>query len=384
MTMTDDIPLALGYDDVLMVPQRTSLTSRALADTTTHLIPGIPMAIPVISANTPWCTGATMAIAMARAGGLGILHRACTPEQEVAALKEVKTAPLLGDGSKATVDADGRLRVGAAVGVRDDWARRAALLVDQGVDVLVVDVAHGHADSVLTVIEHLKKTHPDTPVIGGNVATLAGTLDLISAGADAVKVGIGPGGICTTRTIAGSGVPQFTAVRICAQAAAEHGIPVIADGGIKQPGDIVKALAAGAHTVMLGSALAGADESAAAPKDLPGGRRVKISTGYTTFGMQLTLRKARGEQVSREEVQEYLPEGVEATYEATGPLARTLHPYVAGLRSGMSYSGAATLEQLRQRAAFVRQTAAGVAEGRPHALERADQVPLDYTAEASA
>ncbi|MGH3869123.1 MAG: IMP dehydrogenase [Pseudonocardiaceae bacterium] len=377
-----DIPLALGYDDVLLVPQRTSLTSRALADTATHLVPGLSLAIPVVSANTPWCTGAEMAIAMARAGGLGVLHRACTPEQQVSALAQVKAASVTDQALSPTVDDAGQLRAGAAVGIRGDWKRRAALLVELGVDVLVVDVAHGHADYVLTVIEKLKTAYPHLPVVGGNVATAAGTRDLINAGADAVKVGIGPGGICTTRIVAGSGVPQFTAVRNCAAEAAARSVPIIADGGIKTPGDLVKALAAGAHTAMLGSALAGADESCA-EASVHNGRPVKMSTGYTTFGMQLTLKKACGEQVSREELEAYLPEGVEATYEATGPLERTLHPYIAGLRSGMSYSGAATLQELRRRAEFVRMTAAGAAEGHPHALGRAEQAPLDSSEGAS-
>ncbi|MFE2727127.1 IMP dehydrogenase [Kitasatospora sp. NPDC059327] len=374
----DPIRTALSFDDVLLVPKRTSLTSRSLADTSTELLPDITLRIPVVSANTPWCTGAQMAAAMARAGGLGILHRACTLQDAAAAVRDVKAHTAGPDDSGASVDGRGRLRVGSAIGVRGDWTERAQALVEQGVDVLVVDVAHGHADYVLDAIAKLKATHPAVPVIGGNVATPAGVRDLIAAGADAVKVGIGPGGICTTRAVAGAGIPQLTAVLDCARAAAEHGVPVIADGGIKTSGDLVKALAAGATTAMLGSALAGADESAAALVH-HGGRPRKVSTGYTTLGMRLTLQRAAGRDVTREELDAYLPEGVEATYEPTGPLHRTLRPLLAGLRSGMSYSGAATLAALREHAEFVRITPAGAAESRPHALGRTAQMPLDYT-----
>jgi IMP dehydrogenase/GMP reductase len=376
------IRFAFGYDDVLLVPQRTAVASRKNTHLSTTLAPGLDLAIPVLSANTPWCTESDMATAMALAGGLGVLHRACTPEQQTAQLDAVKNAPIPDTAHAVTVDGDGRLRAAAAVGVTGDWKERAAMLVAHGVDALVVDVAHGHADYVLDVVAALKKRHPDTVVIGGNVATAAGTRDLIEAGADVVKVGIGPGGICTTRLVAGAGVPQLTAVMDCAGVADEFGVSVIADGGIKNSGDLVKALAAGARTAMLGSALAGADESPAHLVEA-GGRRYKVSTGFVTFGMQLSLKKARGEKVTQAELDAYLPEGVEGTHEATGTLERTLHPFLAGLRSGMSYSGAATLEQLRQRAEFVQISPAGAAESRPHALGRSEQLPLDYRAEAA-
>ncbi|MGV2915265.1 IMP dehydrogenase [Streptomyces alfalfae] len=376
------IRFALGYDDVLLVPQRTAVTRRRHTDLSTTLAPGLDLAVPVLSANTPWCTEGPMATAMALIGGLGVLHRACTPEQQTAQLDIVKNTPVPATTRAATLDGDGRLRAAAAVGVTGDWKERAARLVDHGVDALVVDVAHGHADYVLAVVSALKKSHPDVVVIGGNVATAAGARDLIEAGADVVKVGIGPGGICTTRLVAGAGVPQLTAVMDCAEVAAEYEVSVIADGGIKNSGDLVKALAAGARTAMLGSALAGADESPARLVE-DGGRRYKVSTGFVTFGMQLSLKKARGEEVTQAELDDYLPEGVEGTHEATGTLERTLHPFLAGLRSGMSYSGAATLEQLRQRAEFVQVSPAGIAESRPHALGRSEQLPLDYRAETA-
>ncbi|MFD8866760.1 IMP dehydrogenase [Streptomyces sp. NPDC059590] len=382
-----EIRTGLSLDDVLLVPRHTSVVSRSATHLGTELAAGIELSVPVLSANTPWCTGARMAEAMARRGGLGVVHRMQTAEDQAAEVAAVKAAAPPGPGgpedpARPTVDADGRLRVAAAVGVTDDYLRRAALLVEAGADVLVTDVAHGHADYVIKSVEELRSRFPGTTLIAGNVATAAGTRDLIEAGADAVKVGIGPGGICTTRIVAGSGVPQLTAVLDCAEEADRSGIPVIADGGIKAPGDLVKALAAGARSVMLGSALAGADESEAKLVEHEG-RRAKVSTGFVTFGMRLTLKRARGEQVSREELDEYTPEGVEATFAYTGSLAATLRPFLGGLRSGMSYSGAHSLAELRERAEFIRITPAGMAESRPHALQRADQVPLDYATEAA-
>ncbi|MFE7612014.1 IMP dehydrogenase [Streptomyces celluloflavus] len=376
-----EIRTGLSLDDVLLVPRRTSVVSRSATDTGTELA-GISLRIPVLSANTPWCTGRRMAVAMAVAGGLGIVHRMQTAEDQAAEVAAVKSSPVPEGADKASVDGQGRLRVGAAVGVTDDYLERAALLAEAGVDVLVTDVAHGHADYVLASVEKLRARFPHTALIAGNVATAAGTRDLIEAGAHAVKVGIGPGGICTTRIVAGSGVPQLTAVLDCAEEAARSGIPVIADGGIKAPGDVVKALAAGGHAVMLGSALAGADESAARRVER-NGVPAKVSTGFVTFGMQLTLKRARGEQVSRAELDEYTPEGVEATFAYTGTLAATLRPFVGGLRSGMSYSGAHTLAELRAHAEFIRVTPAGLSESRPHALQRTQQVALDYAQEAT-
>ena len=376
-----DIPLGLSLDDVLLVPQRTSVTSRSNANVATELVHGVPLEIPIISANTPWCTGAAMAVAMANAGGLGVLHRMQTIDRQVAELNEVKSSAIT--GTHATIDSQGRLRVAGAVGVTEEYLERAERLAAAGVDALVTDVAHGHADYVIKAVEKLKATFPHVPLIAGNVATATATRELIDAGADGIKVGIGPGGICTTRLVAGTGVPQLTAVLECADEAKKFGIPIIADGGIKEPGDIAKALAAGAHSVMLGSALAGAEESEALLLESRDGTKKKVSTGFVTFGMRLTLKRARGESVTREELSQYTPEGVEATFGYTGPVEGTLRRFVGGLRSGMSYSGAHTLDDLRQRARFVRITPAGLAESRPHALDRAEQLPLDYSTEAT-
>jgi len=373
-----DIPIGLSFDDVLLVPRRSSVASRSTVDVSSHLVPSLPLRLPFLSANAPWCTGPRLAAAMAAAGGLGVLHRMNTLEQQVADLAAVKATPVAGPA--ASLDDAGRPRVAAAIGVVGDWRQRAEQLVDGGVDALVVDVAHGHADAVLTVVELLKKHFPETPVVAGNVATAAGTTDLVSAGADAVKVGIGPGGVCTTRVVAGSGVPQLTAVLHCSEAAARHGVPVIADGGLRTSGDIAKALAAGAHLVMLGSLLAGTAESEARLVEL-NGRRVKVSTGFVTFGMRLTQKRARGEPVTKQELAEYTPEGREATFAYAGPVAEVLRPLAGGLRSGMSYSGAHTIAEFHRVAEFVRVTPAGLAENQPHALGRTDQMTLDYSVE---
>jgi IMP dehydrogenase/GMP reductase len=368
----------LSFDDVLLVPQRTAAESRRDIRLDTVLVPGIRLALPVISANTPWCTGVRMAAAMARFGGCGFVHRMQPAEQQAAMVSEAKGEAVdRAAYPDATTDPQGRLVVGAAVGVRDDHLDRAAALVAAGVDLLLIDVAHGHSEQVMVTVEMLKRRHPSVPVVVGNVATAAGTRDLADAGADAVKVGIGPGGICTTRQVAGAGVPQVTAMLDCAEEAAARNLPLIADGGVRVSGDIVKALAAGASTVMLGSMLAGTDESAALLVEHDG-CSYKITTGFVTLGVPLTLKRAQGAMITQAELDEYVPEGVEATFPHTGQLATVLKQLAGGIRSGLSYSGALTIEQLWERAEFVQVSAAGMAENRPHAAERVPQVHPDY------
>ncbi|MEU5105997.1 IMP dehydrogenase [Streptomyces sp. NPDC021354] len=372
----------LSFDDVLLVPQRTSLTSRRQADTSSELLPGVVLRTPVISANTQWCTGDRMAVAMALSGGLGVLHRMQTVEQQLDHLDAVKAhRSEEGAAPEATRAADGRLLAGAAVGVTGDWRERAERLVEHAVDILFVDVAHGHSDQVIEAVAKLRAAYPRMPLVAGNVGTAAGVVDLAEAGADVVKVGIGPGGVCTTRLVAGTGVPQLTAVMDCAAAAAERGVGVIADGGIRESGDIAKSLAAGAHAVMLGSALAGADESAATPVTRDG-RSYRVSNGFVSLGMKLTLRHAAGERITREEVDDYVPEGTEATFPATGPVATTLRRLMGGVQSAMSYSGARDMAGFRERAEFIRVTSAGRAENRPHARERSEQIDIDHVSRA--
>jgi IMP dehydrogenase len=269
---------------------------------------------------------------------------------------------------KATKDAKGRLSVGAAVGVRDKEMRRVEAVLEAGADCIVVDIAHGDSHLELEMIKNICKHFPEAQIIGGNVATADGTRRLIDAGVDAVKVGVGPGSICITRIVAGSGVPQLTAVIECAEAAREYGIPIIADGGIRQPGDLAKAIAAGAQTAMIGSMLAGTDES-------PGlvmtrkGHRYKASRGMASLDANIDRNKREGNDLTQEEIEDYVAEGVEASVPYRGRAREVLTQLIGGLQSGMSYSGAHTVEEFQQKAVFVRMTGAGLKESGPHDVE---------------
>jgi IMP dehydrogenase len=269
---------------------------------------------------------------------------------------------------KATKDSKGRLSVGAAVGVRDKEMRRVEAVLEAGADCIVVDIAHGDSQLEIEMIAGIRKHFPSAQIIAGNVATADGTKRLIDAGADAVKVGVGPGSICITRIVAGSGVPQLTAVIECAEAARPYGVPIIADGGIRQPGDVAKALAAGAQTVMIGSMLAGTDES-------PGmimtrrGHRYKASRGMASLEANLERNKREGNDLTQEEIEDYVAEGVEAAVPYRGKAREVLTQLVGGLQSGMSYSGARSIEELQEKAIFVRMTGAGLRESGPHDVE---------------
>jgi IMP dehydrogenase len=264
----------------------------------------------------------------------------------------------------ACKDSFGRLRCGAAIGVGPDRLERAQALVDAGVDVVVVDTAHGHSTMVLETVTELRRTFPDLPLIGGNVATAEGTEALIKAGVSAVKIGVGPGSICTTRVIAGVGVPQFTAVREASEVASSFGVPVISDGGIKFSGDVVKALAAGASTVMIGSLFAGTDE---APGEvvLFQGRSYKVYRGMGSLGAMREGSKDRYFQ-SDVDTSKLVPEGIEGRVPYRGSLSSSLHQLYGGLRSGMGYCGSRDLVELRSGPRFVRITSAGLSESHVH------------------
>ncbi len=474
----------LTFDDVLLVPAESQVLPNEVS-TATRLTRGITIQIPIVSAAMDTVTEARLAIALAREGGMGILHRNLSIDAQMAEVDKVKrsesgmivepltlpreavvsdalelmatyhisgvpitdeTGLLVGiltnrdlrfapdasqpvsalmtsrdlvtapvgttlaeaeailhrhkieklpvvdsDGRlkglitvkdiqkriefpKATKDEQGRLRVGAAVGVGPDAWERAGALVDAGVDVLVVDTAHGHSSSVSEMVRRIK-SELDVEVVAGNVATAEGTEALIDAGADAVKIGVGPGASCTTRVVAGVGVPQVTAIYEAAQAAAQHGVPIIADGGLSSSGDIAKALAAGADSVMTGSILAGTDE---APGDVifQQGERFKEYRGMGSLGAM----RARGSSRDRyfqgdvEDVEKLVPEGIEGRVPYKGPVTAILHQLVGGLRQAMGYCGAATIKEMKG-AQFVRITAAGLRESHPHDVTMTKEAP---------
>lgn len=467
----------LTFDDVLLIPRRSAIRSRSDVSTAAQLTREIRLEIPILSANMDTVTETRMAIAMAQQGGIGILHRFMTIEQQVEMVRKVKRAEnmvvekplsidptasvdqarqrmaeydvgglmvldeqgkllgivttrdvllardgaapvaqvmtplerlvtsqpgetfdlarqklhdhrieklplvsaqgeLLGlitaqdivkvqDHPHATKDGRGRLRVGVAIGVRLDDLKRAGACVQAGADVLVLDIAHGHSNHTIEMVRRLKADYPHTPVIAGNVATAQGVIDLAEAGADAVKVGVGAGSICITRIVTGFGVPQLTAIGDCAEAGHKLGIPIIADGGIRNSGDVTKALAAGASTVMLGSLLAGTEESPGASV-IRQGRRYKIVRGMASLTANVDRRSLDKGAVRDEEWLEVVPEGVEAIVPYRGAVADTLHQLVGGLRSGMSYAGAQTIAEFWQEAEFIQITAAGQHESGAH------------------
>ncbi len=474
-----EIKEGLSYDDVLLVPKFSDIISRKQVDTSTPLTKTLRLNIPLISANMDSVTEANMAIALARQGGIGIIHRFMTVEDQVKEVLKVKRAeaiiierpytlppeaslrearkmmeekgvngllivdefgrymgilthrdimfeeepslpvrqlmtskeksifapwginleqakqvlrekkveklPILDEGGYlkglitlkdikrkeqyplASQDSKGRLLVGAAIGVRGDSLERAEALLQAGCDVLVIDIAHGHSDAVIETIKALKERFLGVQVIAGNVATAEATKDLILAGADAVKVGVGGGSICVTRVVTGAGVPQLTAVIDCAKIAKEFNVPLIADGGIKVSGDITKSLAAGASTVMLGNLLAGTEESPG-QTIIRGGRKFKIYRGSAGFGAVMA-RKQRENSKEEADLSEVVPEGVEGTLPYKGNVAEVIHQLIGGLRSGMSYCGAHNMTELWQKAEFVKMSAAGLRESNAHDIE---------------
>ena len=479
-----DIPLGLTFDDVLLVPAASDVLPSS-ADTRTQLTRGISLNIPVVSSAMDTVTEGQMAIVMAQLGGIGVLHRNLTVEEQVAAVRQVKrfesgmvvnpitiapTATLAeaqtlmarhrisgipvveADGRlvgiltnrdvrfaenpgqpvaelmthdnlatvragvgqeearrllhhrriekllvvddayrcvglitvkdiekavtypNATKDAAGRLRVAAATTVGDKGFERTEALVDAECDLVVIDTAHGHNRDVARAVERVKKLSNSVQVVAGNVATAEATRALIDAGADAVKVGIGPGSICTTRVVAGVGVPQLTAVIECAEAGRAAGVPVIADGGIRTSGDIAKALAAGASSVMIGSLLAGTDE---APGEtfLYQGRAYKSYRGMGSVGAMGRGSADRYFQGDVRDQMKLVPEGIEGQVPFKGPAREVVHQLVGGVKAAMGYTGAATLDELRARARFVRITGAGLMESHVHDVTITREAP---------
>ncbi|MDR6553703.1 IMP dehydrogenase [Paenibacillus qinlingensis] len=471
----------LTFDDVLLVPRKSEVFGKEI-DISTEMAPGVKLNIPFISSAMDTVTESALAIAMAREGGIGIIHKnmsielqaehvdrvkrsesgvitnpfSLTPEHHVydaeelmakyrisgvpivnesnrlvgiltnrdlrfvhdysIKIKEVMTQeglvtapvgttlqqaegilqkhkieklPLVDEnfGLKGLItikdiekaiqfpnsakDKQGRLLVGAAVGVSKDVIERAAALVTAGIDVIVVDSAHGHHINIAETVKKLRAQYPELPIIAGNVATGDGTRDLIKAGASMVKVGIGPGSICTTRIIAGIGVPQITAIYDCAQAAAEFGVPIIADGGIKYSGDVVKAIAAGASAVMIGSLFAGTDESPG-ESEIFQGRKFKVYRGMGSLG---AMKEGSKDRYFQENESKLVPEGIEGRVAYKGPMADTVYQLVGGLRSGMGYCGARNIQELIHDTQFVRITGAGLKESHPHDIQITKEAP---------
>ncbi|MDE0122082.1 MAG: IMP dehydrogenase [bacterium] len=346
-----EFPLALAYDDVLLVPRRSAVGSRQEVSLRTRLSRRIPLDVPVLAANMDTVCEWEMAVAMARMGGIGIIHRFLPVEDHARQVEKVK-------------EAGAELLVGAALGVGEEMARRAKNCVAAGVDVLVLDIAHGHAEHALRAVGFLKDEFPEIDLIAGNVATGQGAADLVRAGADAVKVGVGPGGVCTTRVVTGVGVPQVTALHDVVQAGV--GAPIIADGGIRAGGDIAKALALGADSVMVGSLLAGTRESPGEVEETSTGP-VKRVRGMASQEAAVLRAARRGAELEDEYFEHRSPEGIEWTVPYRGTAAEVIRPLMGGVRSAMSYLGATDLPAFRRNARFVRTTPAGVAESHPHA-----------------
>lgn len=473
----------LTFDDVLLVPQRSSVLPKEV-DLSIQLTKKIRLNIPLLSAAMDTVTDARMGIAIAREGGLGIIHKSMSIENQASQVDKVKRSehgvitdpfylspnhrisdakalmaryhisgvPITNDdmrlvgiltnrdlrfetddtryihevmtskdlvtGPEGTTlddakqllaahkieklpivdadyklrglitikdiekaikypnsakDANGRLLSGAAVGIAQDTVERVQALVEAKVDVISIDTAHGHSQGVLQAVASLRNRFPDITLIAGNVATAAATRDLISAGADCVKVGIGPGSICTTRVVAGIGVPQITAISDCAEEADKHGVRIIADGGIKYSGDIAKAIGAGAAAVMLGSLLAGTEES---PGDMEiyQGRSFKVYRGMGSMGA-MAQTHGSSDRYFQEDAKKLVPEGVEGRVPFKGSLADTVFQLMGGLRSSMGYCGTPTIDGLRTGAEFIRITGAGLEESHPHDIFITKEAP---------
>lgn len=348
LKMDQLFPLALSYDDVLLVPQSSQISSRADVDISTQITPHIKLRIPLISSNMDTVTGVDMAIALGKLGGLGVLPRFNSIAEQAQMVGETKKAGVI---------------VAAAVGFKDLLDRSTAL-VKAGATALVIDVAHGHMQQTIQATSTLKKAFPKVDIIAGNVATYTGAHDLFTAGADCVKVGVGPGTACITRVQTGVGVPQITAVLEAARAAVEFKRTIICDGGTKNPGDIVKGLAAGSHAVMAGSQFAGTDEAPGEFIEIDGKPYKKYNGSASAEEKRKQLQRIGQEKIGSQYVDHV--EGVSALVAYKGPVAVVVHHLLAGIRSGFSYAGAKNLDELHQKAQFVRISSQGVRESNFH------------------
>jgi IMP dehydrogenase len=365
----------LTFDDVLLIPAESHVLPNEV-DLSTQLADNIKLNIPLISAGMDTVTEGAMAIAMALQGGLGVVHKNMSIQAQASEVANVKSVVVPSNATKAAVDDQNRLLCAAAVGVTSDTFERAEALLEAGADAIVIDTAHGHSAGVLRKIKEFREHFPKQTLIAGNVATGDATRALFDAGVDVVKVGIGPGSICTTRIVAGVGVPQITAIYDAASAAREYHKPIIADGGIKYSGDVVKALAAGGNAVMLGSMLSGTTE---APGDIfeDNGKKYKRYRGMGSVG---AMAQAHGSsdryfQGGVNEANKLVPEGIEARVEYKGDVSDVVFQIDGGLRSGMGYCGAANISELIEKAQFVQITNAGLRESHPHDVQITKEAP---------
>lgn len=365
----------LTFDDVLLIPAESHvLPNEVKLDT--KLAPNLQLHIPLISAGMDTVTEGNMAIAMAENGGLGVIHKNLSIEAQVEEVKKAKRKTVDPNLPHPAVDDQGRLLAAAAVGVTSDTFERAESLLEAGADAIVIDTAHGHSAGVLRKIKEIREHFPNATLIAGNVATGEGTAALFDAGVDVVKVGIGPGSICTTRIVAGVGVPQITAIYDAASVAQKYGKKIIADGGIKYSGDVVKALAAGGNAVMLGSMFSGTTEA-------PGtiftneGKQFKSYRGMGSVGAMSQQHGSsdRYFQGGVNEANKLVPEGVEALVPYKGDVSNIIYQIDGGLRAGMGYVGAGTIDELIENSQFVQITNAGLRESHPHDVQMAKEAP---------
>lgn len=365
----------LTFDDVLLIPAESHvLPNEVKLDT--KLAPNLQLHIPLISAGMDTVTEGNMAIAMAENGGLGVIHKNLSIEAQVEEVKKAKRKTVDPNLPHPAVDDQGRLLAAAAVGVTSDTFERAESLLEAGADAIVIDTAHGHSAGVLRKIKEIREHFPNATLIAGNVATGEGTAALFDAGVDVVKVGIGPGSICTTRIVAGVGVPQITAIYDAASVAQKYGKKIIADGGIKYSGDVVKALAAGGNAVMLGSMFSGTTEAPGAIFTNEG----KQFKSYRGMGSVGAMSQQHGSsdryfQGGVNEANKLVPEGVEALVPYKGNVSNIIYQIDGGLRAGMGYVGAGTIEELIENSQFVQITNAGLRESHPHDIQMAKEAP---------
>ena len=332
----------LTFDDVLIMPAKSDMRSRRDPSLTSHLTKKVKLEMPIISANMDTITEYDMALAMHQLGGLGILHRFITIEEQASQARRLKEA--------------GVRHISASVGVGDEFKSRAKALIDVGVDIITIDIAHGHSVQMMETMKWLKDTYPHIEIIAGNMAMPDAAEDLIEAGADAIKVGIGPGSMCTTRIITGCGVPQLTAIALCAEVAKAHGVPVIADGGIRTSGDMVKAFAAGASSIMLGSMLSGTIET---PGEIKNGK--KQYRGMASRSAQDSWRGGVPTGMA--------PEGEATQVSVKGHVKDVILEVSGGIRSGMTYVNAQTIAEICEKAKFMEMTANGINESRAHGVK---------------